>query len=48
MYIRSSDKKSCPNCRGALTTKRDLRNDYIRKKINNKKKIIIKKRLNKR
>lgn len=28
-YIRSSDKKSCPNCRGALTTKRDLRNDYM-------------------
>ncbi len=27
-YIRTGPKRSCPNCRGELTTKRDLRCDY--------------------
>jgi hypothetical protein len=27
-YIRSNSRKSCPNCRGGLSTKRDLRSDF--------------------
>ena len=32
-YIRNNIKKTCPNCKGELSTKRDLRIDYATENI---------------